>query len=45
MSPGSKLATPRGWIVSIDLHRPTIGKTKKLFFSETTRPTALLFGM
>ena len=27
------------------LYRPTIGKTKKIFFSETTRPTALLFGM
>ena len=28
------------------LHRPTIGKkTKKIFFSETTRPTALIFGM
>ena len=27
------------------LHRPTIGKTKKIFFSETTRPPALLFGM
>ena len=26
------------------LHRPTIGKTKKIFF-ETTRPTALIFGM
>ena len=26
-------------------HRPTIGKTKKIFFSETTRPTALIFGM
>ena len=26
------------------LHRPTIGKTKKIFFSETTRPTALIFG-
>ena len=27
------------------LHRPTIEKTKKIFFSETTRPTALIFGM
>ena len=27
------------------LHRPTIGKTKKIFFSETTRPTALIFCM
>ena len=28
------------------LHRPTIGKkNKKIFFSETTRPTALIFGM
>ena len=27
------------------LHIPTIGKTKKIFFSETTRPTALIFGM
>ena len=27
------------------LHRPTIGKTKKIFFSETSRPTALIFGM
>ena len=26
------------------LHRPTIGKTKKIF-SETTRPTALIFGI
>ena len=25
-------------------HRLTIGKTKKIFFSETTRPTALIFG-
>ena len=25
------------------LHRLTIGKTKKIFFSETTRPTALIF--
>ena len=27
------------------LHRLTIGKTKKIFFSETTRPTAFIFGM
>ena len=27
------------------LHRPKIGKTKKIFFSEITRPTALIFGM
>ena len=27
------------------LHRLTIGKTKKIFFSETTRPTALIFGV
>ena len=26
-------------------HRLTLGKTKKIFFSETTRPTALIFGM
>ena len=26
-------------------HRLTIGKTKKIFFSETTRPAALIFGM
>ena len=26
-------------------HRLTMGKTKKIFFSETTRPTALIFGM
>ena len=26
-------------------HRFTMGKTKKIFFSETTRPTALIFGM
>ena len=25
-------------------HRLTMGKTKKIFFSETTRPTALIFG-
>ena len=24
-------------------HRLTMGKTKKIFFSETTRPTALIF--
>ena len=28
------------------LHRPSIGKKlKKIFFSETTKPTALIFGM
>ena len=27
------------------LHRPTIGKKLKKIFSETTRPTALVFGM
>ena len=26
-------------------HRLTMGKTKKIFFSETSRPTALIFGM
>ena len=26
-------------------HRLTMGKTKKIFFSETTGPTALIFGM
>ena len=26
-------------------HRLTMGKTKKIFFSKTTRPTALIFGM
>ena len=26
-------------------HRLTMGKTKKIFFSETTRPTALIFGI
>ena len=26
-------------------HRLTMGKTKKIFFSETTKPTALIFGM
>ena len=26
-------------------HRLTMGKTKKIFFSETTRPTALIFDM
>ena len=26
-------------------HRLTMGKTKKIFFSETTRSTALIFGM
>ena len=39
---GSNLATPRGLIVSIDLQWE---KNKKIFFSETTRPTALIFGM
>ena len=39
---GSNLAMPRGLIVSIDL---LWEKTKKIFFSETTRPTALIFGM
>ena len=35
-----------GQVPGVDsLHRPTIGKTKKIFFSETTRPTALIFGM
>ena len=35
-----------GYAPGVDsLHRPTIGKTKKIFFSETTRPTALIFGM
>ena len=27
------------------LHRPTTGNSKKIFFSESTRPTALIFGM
>ena len=42
-APGVKFAHAPG----VDsLHRPTIGKkTKKIFFSETTRPTALIFGM
>ena len=39
---GSNLATPRGSIVSIDLQ---LEKLKKIFFSETTRSTALIFGM
>ena len=26
-------------------HTLTMGKTKKIFISETTRPTALIFGM
>ena len=35
-----------GYAPGVDsLHRPTIGKTKKIFFSETTGPTALIFGM
>ena len=39
---GSNLATPRG----VDsLHRLTMGKKLKIFFSETTGPTALIFGM
>ena len=38
----SNLATPRGLIVSIDL---LWEKNKKIFFSETTGPTALIFGM
>ena len=39
---GSNLATPRG----VDsLHRLTMGKKSKIFFSETTGPTALIFGM
>ena len=37
---GSNLATPRGLIVSIDL---LWEKNKKIFFSETTGPTALIF--
>ena len=43
-APGVKF----GHALGVDsLHRPTIGKkkTKKIFFSETTRPTALIFGM
>ena len=36
---GSNLATPRGLIVSIDL---LWEKNKKIFFSETTGPTALI---
>ena len=39
---GSNLVTPRGLIVSIDLLWEEL---KKIFFSETTRPTALIFGM
>ena len=27
------------------LHRRTMGKTKKIFFSETTRPNALIYGL
>ena len=38
---GSNLATPRGLIVSIDF---LWGKNSKTF-SETTGPTALIFGM
>ena len=39
---GSNLATPRG----VDsLHSLTMGKNSKIFFSETTGPTALIFGM
>ena len=41
-APGAKFGHAPG----LDsLHRLTIGKTKKIFFSETTRPTALIFGM
>ena len=29
--------------IKISSHRLTMGKTKKIFFSETTRPTALIF--
>ena len=39
---GSNLATPGGSIVSIDL---LCEKNSKIFFSETTGPTALIFGM
>ena len=42
-APGVKFGHAQG--VDI-LHRPTIGKKlKKIFFSETTRLTALIFGM
>ena len=41
-APGVKF----GYAPGVDsFHRLTIGKTKKIFFSETTRPTALIFGM
>ena len=41
-APGVKI----GHALGVDsLHRPTIGKTKKIFFSETTGPTALIFDM
>ena len=41
-APGVKF----GHALGVDsFHRLTIGKTKKIFFSETTRPTALIFGM
>ena len=39
---GSNLATPQGLIVSIDL---LWEKNSKIFFSETTGPTALIFCM
>ena len=32
-------------VVSMATDRLKMGKTKKSFFSETTRPTALIFGM
>ena len=38
---GSNLATPRGSIVSIDL----LWEKNSKIFSETTEPTALIFGM
>ena len=41
-APGVKFGHAQGSIVSIDLQKE---KTKKIFFSETTRPTALIFGM
>ena len=41
-APGVKFGHARGLIVSIDL---LWEKNKKIFFSETTRPTALIFGM
>ena len=42
-APGVKFGHAPG---VVSLHRPTIGKKlKKIFFSETTRPTALIFGM